>query len=77
MTQMGRNSTMVECAFLIPGQHLLCVSVTKFCHTFQETMKADGVTLFKFRSRSPPEFPCRTLGEAYEEGSPVRGHPLW
>lgn len=44
---------MVECGSLIPGQHLPRVRVTKFCPTFQGTMKADGVTLLKLPARIP------------------------
>jgi transposase InsO family protein len=53
MTQMARNSTMTEWGFLTPGQHLLHDRDTKFCSTFQETMKAAGVTPIKLPARSP------------------------
>ena len=53
MTQMARNSTMVEWGFLTPGQHVLHDRDTKFCSTFQETLKASGVTPLKLPARSP------------------------
>jgi transposase InsO family protein len=53
MTQMARNATMTEWGFLIPGQHLLHDRDTKFCSTFQETLKAAGVTPIKLPARSP------------------------
>ncbi|MEJ2230286.1 MAG: helix-turn-helix domain-containing protein [Nitrospirales bacterium] len=53
MTQMARNSTMVEWGFLTPGQHVLHDRDTKFCSTFQETLKAAGVTPIKLPARSP------------------------
>jgi len=53
MTQMARNSTMTEWGFLTPGQHVLHDRDTKFCSTFQETIKAAGVTPLKLPARSP------------------------
>jgi len=53
MTQMARNSTMTEWGFLTPGQHVLHDRDTKFCSTFQEIMKAAGVTPIKLPPRSP------------------------
>jgi transposase InsO family protein len=53
MTQMARNSTMVEWGFLTPGQHVLHDRDTKFCSTFQETLKAAGVTPLTLPARSP------------------------
>ena len=53
MTQMARNSTMSEWGFLTHGRHLLHDRDTKFCSTFQETMKAAGVTPLKLPARSP------------------------
>lgn len=53
MTQIARNATMTEWGFLTPGQHVLHDRDTKFCSTFQETMKAAGVTTIKLPPRSP------------------------
>ncbi len=53
MAQMARNSTMTEWGFLTPGQHMLHDRDTKFCSTFQEIMKAAGVTPIKLPARSP------------------------
>ncbi len=53
MAQMARNATMTEWGFLAPGQHLLHDRDTKFCSTFQETLKAAGVTPIKLPPRSP------------------------
>ena len=53
MTQMARNSTMVEWGFLTPGQHLLHDRDTKLCSTFQESLKAAGVTPITLPPRSP------------------------
>ncbi|HBP89803.1 MAG TPA: hypothetical protein DD706_19150 [Nitrospiraceae bacterium] len=44
MTQIVRNSTMTEWGFLTSGQHLIHDRDTKFCSTFQETLKAADVT---------------------------------
>ena len=53
MTQIARNSTMTEWGFLTPGQHVIHDRDTKFCSTFQETIKAAGVKLVKLPPRSP------------------------
>ena len=44
---------MTEWGFLTPGQHVLHDRDTKFCSTFQEIMKAAGVTPIKLPARSP------------------------
>lgn len=53
MTQIARNSTMTEWGFLTPGQQVIHDRDTKFCSTFQETIKAAGVKLVKLPPRSP------------------------
>ncbi len=53
MTQMARNSTMVEWGFLTPGQYLIHDRDGKFCPAFQELVKAAGLTLIKLPPRSP------------------------
>ena len=53
MTQMGRNLTLAEWGFLIPGQHLIHDRDTKFCSAFQETIKAAGITPITLPPRSP------------------------
>ena len=53
MTQMARNLTMAEWAFLTPGQYLLHDRDGKFCPAFQELIKAAGVTLITLPPRSP------------------------
>ena len=53
MTQMARNSTMVEWGFLIPGQYLIHDRDGKFCPAFQELVKAAGLTLIKLPPRIP------------------------
>ncbi len=53
MTQMARNSTMVEWGFLTPGQHVIHDRDTKFCSAFQETLKAAGITPITLPPRSP------------------------
>ena len=53
MTQMARNSTMVEWGSLTPDQYVLHDRDTKFCATFQETLKAAGVTPITLPARSP------------------------
>ena len=49
---------MVECGSPIPGQHLLRVRVTRFCPTFQGTMKG---LLKKAASGVLAIFPCSLL----------------
>ena len=44
---------MTEWGFLTPGQHVLHDRDTKFCSTFQETIKAAGVKLVKLPACSP------------------------
>ena len=53
MTQMARNSTMVEWGFLTPDQYVIHDRDTKFCSAFRETIKAAGVRLVKLPARSP------------------------
>ncbi len=53
MTQIARNSTMTEWGFLTPGQHVIHDRDTKFCSTFQETLKEAGVTPITLPPRSP------------------------
>jgi len=53
MTQMARNSTMVEWGFLTPGQYLIHDRDGKFCTAFQELVTAAGLTLIKLPPRSP------------------------
>jgi putative transposase len=53
MTQMARNSTMVEWGCLTPGQYLIHDRDGKFCPAFQELVKATGLTLIKLPPRSP------------------------
>ncbi len=78
MTQMARNSTMVEWGFLTPGQYLIHDRDAKFCSAFQESLKAAGVTLIKLPS-TQSEFEClrRELGEICELGSLVAAPPVW
>jgi putative transposase len=47
MTQMARNSTMVEWGFLTPDHQVIHDRDTKFCAAFRETIKAAGVRLVK------------------------------
>lgn len=53
MTQMARNSTMVEWGFLTPDQYVIHDRDAKFCSAFRETIKAAGVRLVKLPPRSP------------------------
>jgi putative transposase len=53
MTQMARNSTMMEWGCLTQGQYLIHDRDGKFCPAFQELVKAAGLTLIKLPSRSP------------------------
>ena len=53
MTQMARNSTMVEWGFLTQGQHVIHDRDTKFSSIFLETLKAAEVTLITLPPRSP------------------------
>ena len=49
-------------------QHVLHDRDTKFCSTFQETLKAAGVTPLKLPARSPEfECPCRALVRSVKE----------
>ena len=53
MTQIARNSTMTEWGFLTPGQHVIHDRDTKYCSTFQETLKSAGVTPLTLPPRCP------------------------
>jgi transposase InsO family protein len=45
--------TMTEWGFLTPGKHVIHNLDTKFCSTFQETLRAAGVISIKLPARSP------------------------
>ena len=52
---MSGNATMAEYGLQTPGQHLFHDRDTKFCPTFQETMKTGGVTHLQI-SRAQSEY---------------------
>lgn len=78
MTQMARNATMREWSFLTPGQHVIHDRDTKYCSTFQETIKTAGVTP-PYPSSTLSEFECprRALDKVREGRSPVTAYLIW